>query len=440
MRSLIISPYFPPQNAVASLRVYSFARALVDAGAAVTVLTVAKRPDQIGLDLRCDDLELVELDYRVPRVFERLRSHYKSNGDEATTQAGPQAGAQASRGRRRPFDVVRQLRDSRGIFSSVRMPDLTDYWVKPAVRWCRGHGPWDIILSSSGPYTAHLAALAAKREGRGQRWIADFRDLWLDNHVYRGLFPFTLRERSLERQCLAGADLVTTVSTGLKRTLIRKGAPPVEVIFNGFDAAALARIPAARILPPDDHVRLVYTGALYAPGQDPGPLLEALARLRTTHPAVADRLRITVAGRGSAEWTELAAPLGVESMIEDRGSVSRDDALRMQRDAEALLIIDWTRPTEGILTGKLFEYVSASAPIIAIGGGSESPIAEAVTRSRRGHHLGVDPERIAKALVDLCERPESMRTEADRAFVDSFSRTNQAKRLVDCAERLLRPA
>jgi glycosyltransferase involved in cell wall biosynthesis len=431
MRSLIISPYFPPQNAVASLRVHSFARALADAGASVTVLTVAKRPDQTGLDLPCDDLEVVEIDYRVPRVFERLRRRYKSNGDEAAAAAGS---------RRRPFDVVRRLRDSRGIFSSVRMPDLTDYWVKPAVRWCRSHGPWDVLVSSSGPYTAHLAALAAKREGRGQGWIADFRDLWLDNHVYPGLFPFTLREHALERRCLGAANLVTTVSTGLKRTLIRKGAPQVEVIYNGFDPVALAAIPAGAILPDDGRVRVVYTGALYAPGQDPGPLLQALARLQAEHPDLADRLRLTVAGHGSEEWTAMARPLGVASMIEDRGLVSRDDALRLQRDADALLIVDWTRPKEGILTGKLFEYVSATAPVLAVGGGDESPIAEAVTRSRRGHHLGSDPERIAQALVDLCERPESLRTETDRAFVDSFSRANQAQRFVECAERLLATA
>ena len=43
MRILLVSPYFPPQQAIASLRAHSFASAWSSAGVEVTVLTTRKR-------------------------------------------------------------------------------------------------------------------------------------------------------------------------------------------------------------------------------------------------------------------------------------------------------------------------------------------------------------------------------------------------------------
>src|SRR5689334_24833420 len=88
MRILLVSPYFPPQNAVASLRVHAFAQCWARAGHDVTVLTTAKRSDQQGLDLPRQDMRIVELPYVAPRLFERLRSaHRPSPSDEALAPA-----------------------------------------------------------------------------------------------------------------------------------------------------------------------------------------------------------------------------------------------------------------------------------------------------------------------------------------------------------------
>ena len=68
MRILLVSPYFPPQNAVASLRTHAFASWWARAGEDVTVLTTVKRSHQRGLDLDCDgfisdgEFESFELD------------------------------------------------------------------------------------------------------------------------------------------------------------------------------------------------------------------------------------------------------------------------------------------------------------------------------------------------------------------------------------------
>ena len=70
MRILLVSPYFPPQRAVASLRAHSFASAWSAAGADVTVLTTPKRPDQAGWPMPVEGFEVDEIPYRAPRVLE----------------------------------------------------------------------------------------------------------------------------------------------------------------------------------------------------------------------------------------------------------------------------------------------------------------------------------------------------------------------------------
>jgi hypothetical protein len=53
-------------------------------------------------------------------------------------------------------------------------------------------------------------------------WVADFRDLWTDNHAHCGLLPFVVREKQLERACLREADMIVTATDGLANSLRRK--------------------------------------------------------------------------------------------------------------------------------------------------------------------------------------------------------------------------
>jgi glycosyltransferase involved in cell wall biosynthesis len=313
------------------------------------------------------------------------------------------------------------------------MPDLTDAWVRPAVAWANAQPSWDAVVSSSGPYTAHLAALAVKRAGRTRLWVADFRDLWTANHVATGLFPFTLRERTLQQRCCAAADLLVTVSEGQATLLRDRAGRHVEIIYNGYSRRDLASLAPERALT-SDRVHLVHTGTLYPRGQDPAPLLAALRRLRDERPALAARLRLVVAGPQTAVWREPARINAVSDLVEDRGLVARADALRLQRDADALLSFEWSPPRAGVLSGKLFEYLPWTAPILVLGGADDDPIASLVRRAGRGAALGRDPAVIAEMLARLAEDPAGQRRPGHPVIVDRLSREAQSRRLLGLIE------
>jgi glycosyltransferase involved in cell wall biosynthesis len=438
MKILLISPCFPPLHAVASLRTYGFARAWIRAGCQVTVLTTSKRPDQSGLWLPLDGMKLVEVPFQVPAILEKLRARHKQR-DEGCPPITATGLCRAPRPSRLAAFLVR-LRQRSGIFSAVRMPDLTDFWVRPALAWARsqpGDSPWDVIVSSAGPYTAHLVGRTLRREGRALFWVADFRDLWTGNHIFRGLFPFTLLEHFLERRVLREADLLATVTEELAGKLRARTCRPVEVIYNGYDPDSLQLLSSAPFFPADGVCRLVYPGTWYPQGQDPTPLLRALHTLRARRADLSGRFALVVAGWSGPQWRDLASRHGLADLVQVLGVLSHEETLRLERDASALLLLDWHDPTQGVLTGKVFEYLSAPGPILAVGGAADSPLAQLLRRTGRGFHLGCDEGRIAAAVEDLLDRPDQLRLTPNAAVLAELTRSVQSLRLLKCIRRAL---
>jgi len=426
MRILLVAPMFPPQRGVAPLRTHSFAATWAAEGHAVTVLTTRKRPDQVGLTLPVTGFEVVELPYRGPWLLELMRRFDRPEPEASVRAAGGTlahaSGSAASPSLKRLLlSPLRYLKARTGIFSAVRQPDLTDGWVRPAVAWAKAHGPWDAVVSSGGPPSAHLAALGIRQAGRAGRWAADFRDLWTDNHIYAGLFPFTLAERGRERRVLAAADQIVTVSAGLADQLQVKSGKPVEVTYNGYDPEAFAGLDPAPAFPADGRVRLVYTGTVYERGQDVSALCAAVA--------AEPRAMLVVASDRADVWQRAARRFGLGDRFDFRGAVARSEALRLQRDASALVLLDWFDPRHGVLTGKVFEYLLSPAPIWVVGGSPNSPAAGLVKEAGRGIALGGDPEPIRAAIRDLAAGTGPALT-PNPAFIAGLSRGEQARRFL----------
>lgn len=413
MRVLIVSPYFPPQPAVASVAVHAMARIWATLGDQITILTTKKRPDQQGLAADTSGLLLQEIESTGPWAFERARSAVKSDG----TPSKP--------GRVQAW--VNSFRQRRGIFGSVRMPDLTDAWVKPAADWAIENGPWDVVFSSAGPYTAHLCARRITRAKSTALWAAEFRDLWTGNPVHRGLWPFTIIEQYLERGVLRQADLLVGPTPYCVDWLsaATNHNKPVTLCLNSAAKADFQELDPSPAFPQDGMIRIVHTGTVYPAIQDFRPLFEGWRSLRD-QPGI-DRLLLTTAGQNAEVWKQLATPFGLADRIEVRGPVARDEALRMQRDANALLIGEFVKGQQGALPGKVFEYLSGSAPILVINGKPTDGVAKIVGQARRGIHLP-NAQACAKTLPAVCRNEWS--EIPDSSFLATLTRESQVQTLV----------
>lgn len=379
------------------MRAYGFAKYWTRAGETVDVLTVAHTAAATGLALPFEGFRVIPLDY--PRVAAQVLRRLSSPEQPG---APAKVGFAAAAALRRLFQHVRART---GIYSSVRMPDHTDPWVPRANEWVDAQQcVWDCVITSSSPYTAHRVGLYAHRRNRARIWAADFRDPWTDNHAFPGLFPFTLFERAIERRCFRRAKLVTTIGPELAQSMSRRHGRRVDTIYNGHDPELCSALPPESRFPRDGRIRLVYTGTLYEDGNEPRVLLRALANCGDA----GRRFTLVVAGTNASAWRELCKAECASITLEVYGMVSRREAWHMQRDAAALVLLDWRSPLAGVLTSKIFEYLFSPAPILGVGGEPDSPIGLLLRETGRGRHFGRAIEELSAFLLKLGSEEDAL--------------------------------
>ena len=263
--------------------------------------------------------------------------------------------------------------------------------------------PFDCVLTTSPPESVHTIGHALRR--RGVPWVADIRDAWTFEPL-RPRFPTALQRRldeRLERLRIGAADRVVCVSEPAAADLRSRGIADPTVIANAWDhdqdpgpeaVAAAAGLLAA------DRTSLLYTGRFGSYGRDPGPLAEGLARLAQSSPELAGKLQVAIAGPLQPGERELFERRELQpAKVSLLGSLPREVALALQRRADALLLL--AQPARSQLVNfKLFEYLAAGVPILALAAGTEA--------GRIAADAGVgpivradDPEAIATAFAEL---------------------------------------
>jgi hypothetical protein len=397
MRLLVVSYFFPPFNNMGAVRVGKTAKYLMKTfGHDVRVVTAASQPFQATLppELPADRVTYTKW-FNVNKPAEIL-----SGGRARVTAAGHELQG--------PTEFVRAARSFYRDFykSVVAFPDDQIGWYPFALRAAsRLMADWrpDLLLASGPPNTSLLAVyrLAQRYD---IPWVAELRDLWTDSHYYR--FPRWRQrlEQRLERRVLGSASGFLTVSEPLAEVLRLKYRAPVAVVLNGYDPEDYPA--SAGGLLEKKFVRLVYTGMLMwsgvEGGMDPRPLFEALRRLGP----LAEHIRLAFYGRRLQGARDAARTEGVEHLVEVHDQVPYLESLRMQREADVLLLFLWNDPKEpGVYTGKLFEYIGAGRPILAVG--SADNVAAQLIRDRRAGVVLNDPARIAERLLQWVEQKQN---------------------------------
>jgi glycosyltransferase involved in cell wall biosynthesis len=241
----------------------------------------------------------------------------------------------------------------------------------------------DCVITSSPPDSVHLVGLALGR--RRPPWIAELRDGWTYEPL-RTPFPTGLQRRldaRLERRVALAADGLVGATGAISDDLQRRYGRPASTIRNAWDPALDRELAAAE--PPalePDRINFVYTGSLGGiRGHDDRGLLAALRQISREDAELAGRLRLVIAGSlSAAERAELASA-ELAPVVRTVGELPHPQALQLQRQADALLLI--TSREVSIATGKLYEYLAAGRPILALAGDNEAAAIVAETGTGR---------------------------------------------------------
>lgn len=405
MHILLVTPYFAPENTIAAVRLTKFAEHWSEAGHEVVVLT-RRVADQGGL--------------RAPSDVDVVRA-----SDPTAQVHRATVGGRYDEGRGR--GVVAIVRRSVGWLARrfSPWPDRFVLWTVSARRSALSKP--DVIVASGGPLSSlQLGSALARRFG--VPWVADYRDLLSTGDYLRRSALRRRVERVMERRAVRTAAALLAVSEPMCDHLGDWLGRPATLVLNGYD--------------PDDYpdptpnddgrLRILYCGEIYRGKRDPGPLFAAIALLPShlREQVVADFF-----GASVDQVEELAAQYGVEKQVRTFSRVTYREALGLQRGADALLSLLWNDPREGgVYSGKLFEYIGAGRPIIALGW--DEGVAATMVRERDLGIASNDHERLASFLSGLLARKRSGRLVAwtQSASVEDLSRREQSQKALAVLE------
>ena len=280
------------------------------------------------------------------------------------------------------------------VLRGALVPDAAVIWeltaIPATIRLVRRLGI-DVVLTTSPPGSVHLAGAVAQR-ATGVPWVADLRDS-LVSHAHRR--REVRGEWRLARLVAHRADAVVAASKAIAReTAELRPVGRLEVIGNGADFDDFAGLVYTR----GEQFRITHTGSFFG-RRDPKPFLEAVSRC-------GDDVLARFVGDFRSTDLDYARELGIVDRLQLLPYVSRRDALALQRDSEALLLLipEADGRGRGILTGKVFEYLAAERPIVA----AVPPDGEAAALIREAHAgIVVPPDDVrglASALSGLERR------------------------------------
>lgn len=273
--------------------------------------------------------------------------------------------------------------------------------------------------------------------------IADFRD----GLLFETIESTRLRRHAcirkayaeIERQVAAGAAALVTVSEPLSRYFRDTyGHRLVETVANGFDPEESAMpLPEAPLPPGCFHI--VHTGrfALSDAGCDIAPLVKALQGLLAARPGLESTLRLHLLGELNRREKELLAGLARRGVACLHGVVDRLQALACQRRADLLLLV--TAPKRSsVATTKIFEYLQARRPILALTGNTFA--AEIVEKTRCGWAVPSQSERQIAQVLERIVLDADFRHAADMSpgAIEEYSFAHGCRRLAELLPSLSR--
>lgn len=245
------------------------------------------------------------------------------------------------------------------------IPDARKFWIQPSVNFLSNYlenNHIDAIITTGPPHSMHLIGLELKNK-LGIKWISDFRDPWTEIDYFQQL-PLTKKatkkHHDLEQEVLRKSDMVVVVGETMKEKFL-KHTKRIKVLTNGFDT-----IKTSLTQELDQKFSITHVGLMNS-DRNPTILWEVLNEISNTNPDFKNDLRIKLIGEiDDAVIQDLK--VFVHEIIERIPYLDHKDVSKYQASSQVLLLsINEVPSAKGIITGKIFEYLQAKRPILAIG-------------------------------------------------------------------------
>ncbi len=423
MKVLIITYYWPPAGGSGVQRWLKFVKYLQDFNVVPVVYTVDK-PNYVLLDetLKKEIPENIEI-LKQP-IWEPNNIFSKFKNKQHQTSAGflnPN-----------PSFFERKLHYIR---ANYFIPDSRKYWIKPSVKYLSNYlkkNKIDVIVTTGPPHSLHLIGLELQKQN-DVKWIADFRDPWTDIDYFHQL-PLSNKSRLkhliLEKKVLKSADSVLVVSETMKENYNKLNSN-IQVITNGFD-----RNTSQKKVDLDNKFTITHIGLMNA-DRNPIILWKVLHELVNGDMEFASDLQIKLIGKSANEVYDSIRQSKIENNAQFIGYLPHQKVMDHQRSSQVLLLAVNNVPSaKGIITGKIFEYLQAKRPILAIGP-VDGDLAAIIENTNSGIVIDFkDEENLKKNILELYQKFKQGNLNIESKNIEKYYSKNLTKKLVEVINSL----
>lgn len=389
---LIISYYFPPIKAIGGIRTYNFTKYLSIKGWETTVFTTStwKFLDNESFFSKLKNTKYVYIpsfDLQVIRkIFKSGKTTNKSTASNNFDNDISKTSFMQKIRNSFPFNISYE-----GGFIYIVFGVIYGlYYVK--------RHKIKYIYSTFSPNANHIVAYIIKILSPNIYWVADFRDLpYGDSEAKLFMKNFHL---SLNKKIYTKSDAIITVSEGLKNTICKYNNN-IHVINNGVDLNIKEFIHTEN---KTNFFNIVYTGSLYAGKRDAELLFKVVHKLKNSKNL--QNIRLIYAGRDGNIWKYWSEKYNLQENVIIHSLLNTEEVKKIQSGASINLMLTWsTKKEKGILTGKFYEYLSYSKPIICmVNGDKDNEIEEKFTKLNCGLVVYSDEKKLSQYIEDYFQQ------------------------------------
>lgn len=321
------------------------------------------------------------------------------------------------------------------ILNLVLPPDGQLFWsmkAKREVERLYRNGEIDIVLTTSTPYSVHMAGLWLSKRYSGLAWVADFRDPWTTNYQKKQVRQLPGRHwlnRWIEQRIYDKADAVVINTHQNLADLHEAFRLPKEkalVIQNGFDPDIVTN-GEPKWLRDTGRFRLGYIGGFRGDWFE-GAFLQALSLLKSTAAEAYEKLDVLLVGTEEIS-DSMPKELGIDEKLHPCGFHPRDELGGWFASMDALLLVlpENNGKPLGWVPQRLYLYLSSGLPIFCVA--PEGEAASYIQKSNSGVVLPPDDtQQITMELKSwILSSPPTFESRATEV-VNSFSKVNLAMR------------
>lgn len=433
-RVLIVAYYFPPSGGPGVQRVLKYTRYLPEFGWDPIVLTVENGTypaideslfKQIPLETKVLRTKIFE-PYDIYRFITRKPKNIAIDVNVIKKEGQKQTITE---------------RFAEFIRSTFFIPDARLFWLLTArskILELIDKFNIDVIYSSSPPYTCSLIALYGKQK-RHLPWVAGFRDPWTGfiSAPNRWFLPEKI-DKALEHKVFINADIIEVAWEGIRKDALAKypDLSPSKFIHipNGFDSADFPKIEYKK----NQRFTITYTGSLYG-RRNPLSLFKAIEKLIQEGRIHKSDFKIRFIGRMGAEVHQMIEQTSFRNSIEISGYLPHHQSIEQIMTSDvSLLIIDESKESEEIVPGKVYEYLGAGRPILAIGpeNGAIAQLLEECKAGLIAHQNEIDT--IAKNFMKFYnDWKEDRYFEPKFEAIRRYERKDHTRQLAEILENLI---